>query len=390
MEPTGTLSKLKSKFPSSTSSLTEQQIHQLEKFSSDDESILTTSEEVTEKALKSTKSATAPGTGKLRPEHLKQLLSLFGSMSADVTSFRKSLTDITTAPISAKVPQCTQSFFRDFELTPVPKGEADVRPTCLQSLLKKLTISVAIRNQNLKVFSSAHFSDTQVCLSPRCTESTSLQLRAAFELYSEHGKLFFDGDSGFNKCSRGQGLLQVVQHFPALYPLASVQCGKSGSAFTHSSSEGTKAAESCEGAQQGDAVSVWLHSVTTQPLVSKAQEVASSSTSFGVSKWCADDGSTLIPLHLMTEVLQVLQSGDPHNGYFTKLSKCKYLTGYCVDPHEATERKRSLTQLGFLEDSATLHPSSEGGEVEEGEDEDGVRNMQEVETAAWTAFLDDD
>ena len=69
-------------------------------------------------------------------------------------------------------------------------------------------------------------------------------------------------------------------------------------------------------------MSVWLYSMTTQPLVDKIQEVISSSTSFGVSKWYADDGSTLLPLHLMTVVLQVLQNDGPYYGYFVKFSKC--------------------------------------------------------------------
>ena len=101
--------------------------------------------------------------------------------------------------------------------------------------------------------------------------------------------------------------------------------GKNGSAYTHFSSEGIKTIESREGVQQGDAMSMWLYSMTIQPLVNKIQEVISSSTSFGINKWYADDGNILLPFHLMTEVLQILQNDGPQYGYFIKFSKCKYL-----------------------------------------------------------------
>ena len=65
------------------------------------------------------------------------------------------------------------------------------------------------------------------------TESIALQFIAAFELYNEHDELFFDGDNGFNKCNRGQGLFQVMQHFPILYPLVDMLYGKNGDAKGH-------------------------------------------------------------------------------------------------------------------------------------------------------------
>jgi hypothetical protein len=106
------------------------------------------------------------------------------------------------------------------------------------------------------LFNSVHFGDIQKCLFPRGTVSIALQFRAAFELYNQHDKPFFDGDNGFNNCNRGQGLFQVMQHFPTLYPLVDMLYGKNGNAFTHFNNVGIKTLESCEGVQQGDAMSM--------------------------------------------------------------------------------------------------------------------------------------
>jgi hypothetical protein len=82
--------------------------------------------------------------------------------------------------------------------------------------------------------------------------------------------------------------------------------------------------------------------MTIQPLLDKIQEVINSSMSFGINKWYADDGNILLPFHLMTAVLQILQNDGPSYGYFIKFSKCKYLIGYCDNQSKAIKRKRNL------------------------------------------------
>jgi hypothetical protein len=71
-------------------------------------------------------------------------------------------------------------------------------------------MSIVMRNNALKELNANIFGNTQMCLSPRGTEAIAIAFRASNELYPQLDKLFFDGDNGFNKCNRAQGLFQVL------------------------------------------------------------------------------------------------------------------------------------------------------------------------------------
>jgi len=149
-----------------------------------------------------------------------------------------------------------------------------------------------------------------MCLSPRGTEAIAIAFRASNELYPQLDKLFFDGDNGFNKCNRAQGLFQVLNSFPAAFPLVNMIYGKSGNAFVLANDGFIDSITSNEGVQQGDVMAMWLYSLTINPLIQKIQSVIDESGSNGLNLWYADDGNIMLSFELMCRVLQFLLMMD--------------------------------------------------------------------------------
>jgi hypothetical protein len=208
-----------------------------------------------------------PGVDKLRYDHLRTLVGYGGILEPAQEIFAKNLSELCILLLDAKVvPLPVFDFIRDTELLAIPKGEEDIRPLGLGSIMRKLCSILFLRSTN--DFNSKHFKDLQYGVDKEGCAKIIHSGRVYRELYPNRDFFCMDGKNAYNSCSRTRGLCEVKKLFPLIVPFLRNIYGTSSNGWYWSKDfENVTPIDCMEGWHQGDVLGTWLYSITINPFL---------------------------------------------------------------------------------------------------------------------------
>lgn len=141
----------------------------------------------------------------------------YGSVECqDEIDFGVALAKFLELVINVKLPESIMKFIRDIELIALAKGENDIRPIGLNSFLRKLATILFMDEVNSCTeagdkWIEKYFGDLQMQGARNGTEKIVHLMRELHTRYPELSFAAMDGDNAFNRGSRLQGLVNIME-----------------------------------------------------------------------------------------------------------------------------------------------------------------------------------
>ena len=275
---------------------------------------LTVTPEIIEKTIRSFNPGSAAGPDKLRPQHLKELISR--QTGAAGTRLLSALTSITNMLLAGRVPEIVKPLLYGANLIALCKPDGGIRPIAVGNTLRRMvakSISFLLRVQF-----GDHFRPRQLgCGTPGGCEAAVHATRRFLENSTDTNPrivLKIDYKNAFNSIRRDTLLSIIQNHYPEIYPFI-WQCYSTPSALLF----GDHIIQSSSGVQQGDPLGPALFSLSLQPLVD--------SLSSELNIWYLDDGTIGGSVEDVINDLKTIIHQSPHLGLELNASKCEVILG---------------------------------------------------------------
>ena len=288
---------------------------------------------------------TAPGTSKLRIDHIKQLIGTEKCLQGEI--FCTSLSSFISRIANGLLPSELIRFLGSGTLIALSKDNSNtnVRPIVLGDTLRKLAAGLALDTHKGPI--QEHFKDIQYGFrTPNGIEIITHAANISHQIHPGWDRLFIDFKNAFNNAIRSFAIRNILDKFPRLSRYAIAYYGITTNLWytfldetdgcyyvSHIKSE--------EGAQQGDSFGPFLFSMGAHPLFMEADRIAGA----GFCKALLDDGTVIAPHDNCIEVLKLFIEEGPKYGFYLNPVKTKILLGTCQDNKEAMARLTSFNSL---------------------------------------------
>lgn len=306
---------------------------------------------------------TAPGTSKLRIDHIKQLLGTEKCLEGE--NFCIALAGFISRIANGLLPEELIRFLGSGTLIALSKDNSNtnVRPIVLGETLRKLAAGMALDSHKGPI--QDHFKGIQYGFkTPNGIEFITHAANVSHQIHPEWDRLFIDFKNAFNNIIRKFAISNILEKFPRLSRYAIAYYGITTELwYTYSKDSDDpfclSIIDSEEGAQQGDSFGPFLFSMGAHPLFVEADRIAGA----GFCKALLDDGSVIAPHEDCIKVLQFFIDEGPKYGFHLNPSKTKILLGACKDNNEPIQRTLSYNKLlniptAQLDSNIMTHPTN--------------------------------
>ena len=262
-------------------------------------------------AIKSFPAGSSGGIDGLRPQHLKDMISVQNGDASEKLVAR--LTEFTNLCLSGKVPRTIRPIFCGATLCALNKKDGGIRPIAVGCTLRRLVAKIAFKSVQEKIASKM----TPVQLGFGVKHGTEAAAHAARRFLESmtpgQAILKLDFANAFNALSREEVLRSVYDELPELYSFVST-CYSS---YSHLCL-GDFLIRSDEGAQQGDPLGPLLFCATSLRLAKQMK------SPFNI--WYMDDGSLGGDVDGLIKDFLLLQQIGSSIGLELNESKCELIT----------------------------------------------------------------
>ena len=262
-------------------------------------------------AIKSFPAGSSGGVDGLRPQHLKDMISVQnGDASVKLVA---RLTEFTNLCLSGKVPQSIPPIFCGASLSALNKKDGGIRPIAVGCTLRRLVAKTASKSVQEKMASKMAPIQLGFGVKHGTEAAAHAARRFSENMSTGQALLKLDFANAFNALSREELLHTVYDELPELYSFVST-CYSNSSHLCF----GDFLISSDEGAQQGDPLGPLLFCATSLRLAKLMKAP--------LNIWYMDDGTLGGDIEvLINDFLVVQQMGDSI-GLKLNESKCELIT----------------------------------------------------------------
>ena len=300
--------------------------------------------------------------------------ALIGYGSADCQDeieFGVALAKFFELVLNVKLKESIMKFIRDIELIALAKGEEDIRPIGLNTFLRKLATILFMDEVNSCTAAGGkwietYFGDLQMQGARNGTEKIVHLMRELHIRYPELSIAAMDGDNAFNRGSRLQGLVNIMEQQPRLLNFVNAMYGADmythGHFLTNIADADKRVAkiDLLEGCVQGDVMATWFYGMIIQPFLDQISALlnASSQNVPQIVRAFVDDTNCAAEFDNLMQVLEFVIREGPKYGYYVKFNKGAYLLGKCDTLTIANSQVNALMDLGFIREIIHIHPAN--------------------------------
>jgi hypothetical protein len=241
------------------------------------------------------------------------------------------------------------------EIVPLPKDQGGLRPVAIGMTYRKIAAAVQcnyLGDAPSKLLGDANFG---ILKQESGIEAIIHTVRLQLERdVLDSDILFLDFTNAFNRVDRGAFLTLISEHFPELFPYASM-CYLSNSEIWLKIQDSARSLASEIGVHQGDVVGPLLFCLAVLPLF---KELISIIGDEGFFRAFLDDGVIVTTL---PKILQILNFIDSHNDQFgvsLNMNKCCIMMGRRSSSEGSLVDHGVYLARGFASEKVLIHPSN--------------------------------
>jgi hypothetical protein len=270
--------------------------------------------------IRKKKKLVSPGLDKLRIDHLQELIGINQEPDPQEAEFSQLLTDLINMILRGDFSSSAVSCIKDNHLIAIFKPNSDdIRPIGMGSSIRKIAATIAFHRTN-QLFNSEHFKNLQFALDDVGMERIIHSLKICQQRNPTWDVVKIDADNAFNRVDRIEGLLQIKELFPSVFPLLRDMYLDSSEGWYYGLPDKIKSVSSEVGFHQGDVLATWMFIMTIQPMLKEIRQIISAeyNNDSTLINFYVDDGNLCAPHNIMIRIIDLIDLIGPKYGYYIK------------------------------------------------------------------------